>query len=105
MKGHIMPGFCHTLIGVGPLCDADWAVIFKCKAFIVRNNQGTAIITGWREATGTWLWRISLQPGESNLTSMPNYAKQATFPAYSVYELPRVTALIRYCHAAAGYPV
>ena len=33
---HLMPGFLHTLIGVGPLCDADFTVTFTRKAVIVR---------------------------------------------------------------------
>ena len=90
-----MPGFRHTLTGVGPLCDADCAVIFRTEAVIVRNKKGTAVLTGLCEATGTRLWRIALQPGESNLPSMPNDAKQATLLAYSAYELPSVAALIR----------
>ena len=28
VTGHIMPGFRHTLIGVGPLCDADCTFTF-----------------------------------------------------------------------------
>ena len=36
---------------------------------------------------------------------MPNDANMATLTAYSAYDLPSVAALIRYLHAAAGYPV
>ena len=100
-----MPGFRHTLIGVGPLCDADRAVNFTREAVIIRNNQGIAVLTGWREAMEPRLWRIALQPGESNLTSMPNNSKKAILAAYSAYDPPNVTALIRYFHTAAGYPV
>ena len=97
-----MPGFRHTLIVVWPLCDADCAVTFTREAVIVRDKQGTALLTGWREATGPRLWRIALQPGYSNLPSMPNDVKQATLAAYSTYDLPSVAALIRYFHTAAG---
>ena len=27
--GHVMPGFKHTLIGVGPICDANFSVLFN----------------------------------------------------------------------------
>ena len=64
IKGHIMPGFCHTLIGVDPLCDADCTVTFTCEAVIVQDTQGTPVLTGWREASGPQLWRIALQPCE-----------------------------------------
>ena len=50
ITGHIMPGFRHTLIGVGPLCDADCTVAFTSEAVIVRDIQGMTVLTGWREA-------------------------------------------------------
>ena len=105
IKGHLITGLRHNLIGVGPLCDTECAVTFTREAVIVCNTQGTAVITGWRETTCTRLWRIELQPGESNLPSMLNNSKQATLTAYSAYEISRVATLIRYFHAAPGYPV
>ena len=62
------------------------------------------MLTGWREATGSRIWRIDLQPGESNLPSMPNNENMATLISYSAYDLPSIAALIRYSHAAVGYP-
>ena len=105
IKGYLMPGFRHTLIGVGPLCDADCAVTFTRESVIICEKQGTAVLTGWREATGPRLWSIFLQPGESDLTSIPNYTKQASLAAYSAIDLPIVAALMRYFHTASGYPV
>ena len=46
-----MPGFHHNIIGVGTLCDANYAFTFTHEAVIVRNKQGTAILTGWCEST------------------------------------------------------
>ena len=103
-KGHLVPGFHHTLIEVGPLCDADCAVTFTRKAVIVRDKQSTAVLTGWRDSTGPRIWRISLQPGKSDLPSIPNDAKQTTLAAYSAYDLPRVAALVRYFHAVEVLP-
>ena len=100
-----MPGFRHTLIGLSPLCDADCTVTFTHEAVIVRDQQGTPVLTGWREASGPRLWRIALQPGEANLPRMPHNATLATLAAYSAYGLPRFAALICYFHAAAGYLV
>ena len=100
-----MPDFRHTLVSVGPLCDADCTVTFTREAVIVQDKQGTSVLTGWSEATGFRLWIISLKPGESNLPSMPNDANLATLAAYSAYDLPIVAALIRYFHTASGYPV
>ena len=100
-----MPGFHHTLIGVGPLCDADCTVTFTHEAVFVQDQQGTPVITGWREASGPQLWRIPLQPGESNIPSMSHDANLTILLEYSAYDLPSVADFIRYLHAAAGYPV
>ena len=100
-----MPGFRHTLIGVGPLCDADCTVTFTRAAVVVRDARGMPVLTGWRENSGPRLWRIALQPDEEHLPKMPNTAHRTTLEAYSAYDLPSVEALIRYFHAAAGYPV
>ena len=99
------PGFCHTLIGAGPLYDADCTLKFTRAAVIVRDARVTPVLTGWRENSGPSLWKISLNPSEENLPSMPNTAKMATLETYSAYNLPSVDALIHYFHAAAGYPV
>ena len=48
---------------------------------------------------------IVLQPDEYNLPKIPNTVHRTTLEAYSAYDLPSVEALIRYFHAAAGYPV
>ena len=95
IKGHIMPGFRHTLIGVSSLCDANCKVTFTRKAIIVRDKQDTPVLTGWSEATGSRLWRIALQPGDPNLPSLPNDANLDSLASYSAYELPSVVALIR----------
>ena len=100
-----MPIFFHTLIGVGPICDADCTVTFTREALIVRDQQGTPVLKGCYKASGPRLWRIALQPGEANLPSMPHDATLATLLTYSAYYLLSVAALIRYFHALAGYPV
>ena len=63
------------------------------------------MLTVWREQSGPHFWRIALQPGDSNLPKMPHNANKTALEAYSAYDLPSVEALIRYFHAAAGYPV
>ena len=55
ITGHLMLGFCHTLIGVDPLCDADCTVTFAREAVIVRNQQSMPVLTGWCEASGPQL--------------------------------------------------
>ena len=100
-----MLGFRHTLIGVGSLCDSDCTVTFTCAAVIVRDARGIPVITGWREHSGPRLWKIALQLVEANLPTMPHTTNMTTLEAYSAYDTPIVEYLIRYFHAAAGYPV
>ena len=100
-----MSGFKHTLIGVGLLCDVYCTVTFTCADVIVRDSQGSSVLTGWREQSGPHLWKISLQPGKINLPNMPQDVNRTTLKAYSAYDLPSVRALIRYFHEAAGYRV
>ena len=102
ITGHLMPGFRHTLIGVGPLCDSYCTVTFTREAVIVRYQQGTPVLTGWREASGPRLWRIALQPGEAGLPRMLHNATLDTLAAYISYYLPSVVAVILYFHMAAG---
>ena len=44
VTGHIMPGFRHTLKGVGPLCDADCTVTFTRVVVIVRDSCGIPVL-------------------------------------------------------------
>ena len=102
---HILPGFRPTLLGVGPLCDADCKVTFTSTAVVVRDPQGNPVLTGWREQSGPRLWIIALHPDDTTLPSIPYGSNKTTLQAYSAYDLPSVAALIHYFHAAAGYPV
>ena len=56
VTGHIMPGFMHTLIVVGPLCDAYCTVMFTSAAVVVRYPHGNPLLTGWQEQSGLRLW-------------------------------------------------
>ena len=62
IKGHLMEGFHHTLIGVVPRCDAYCIFTFTQEAVVVQDQQGTPVLRGWCEALGSILWRIALQP-------------------------------------------
>ena len=88
-----------------PYCNADCTFTFTREAVIVRDTRGTPVLTGWREDSGPRICRIALQPGEANLPQMLHTANMATLEVYSAYDLPIVSALIRYFHAAEGYPV
>ena len=44
--GHIMPGFQHTLIGVGPICDANFSVLFNPVSVKIFEPTGRLILSG-----------------------------------------------------------
>ena len=46
--GYIIPSFTNTLIGVGPICDANCTVVFNKKDVIVISTEGKTILQGWR---------------------------------------------------------
>ena len=51
-EGHMMPGFPHTLVGLGPLCDAGCEVTFTKDSVVIRDRESKPVLTGWREADG-----------------------------------------------------
>ena len=103
-KGYIIPSFTNTLIGVGPICDANCTVIFKKKDVTVLSPEGKPILRGWREKKLPRLWSFALKP---NNNSIKDYTTtNQTSPAdHSAYNLPSIESLVRYMHAAAGLPV
>ena len=46
--GYTITSFTNTLIGVGPICDANCTVVFKKKDVTVLSPEGKTILTGWR---------------------------------------------------------
>ena len=59
-KGYIIPTFTNTLIGVGPICDADFTVVFNKEDVTVLSPKGKPILQGWREDKLPRLWRVAL---------------------------------------------
>ena len=99
-----MPGFQENLMGIGPICDADYKVTFTKDTVSIYNPKGHRVLRVWRYKEGTKIWRISLLP-EDKSTLDNSDAQQSTLKAFSVYDLPSVEALTGYFHAAAGFPV
>ena len=78
ITGHVMPCFHNNFVGVGPMCDADYTVTFNKHAVTFYSPNKTPIITGWSEADGPRLWRMSLLPNLEDvppLSSTPNFHK------------------------------
>ena len=102
-----MKGFHENLVGIGPLCDAKYLVLFNNEAVTIISPTGTPVLTGWREDTGNCLWRMSLLPDAKDVTTDAKSpgVTATSLVAYSAYDLPSVEALVRYFRTAAGYPV
>ena len=99
-----MPSFTNTLIGVVPICDADYTVIFTKKDVTVILPNVKAILTGWREKKLPRLWHFALKPTEKLIKDYTTTIK-TTPTAHSVYDPTIVEALVQYMHAAAGFPI
>ena len=105
--GHVMPGFRENLVGIGPMCDAGYTVSFTDEAVVISKDDGIPILHGWREQDGPKLWRILLLPDHDSVKTVVTdpTTQRESLVAYSAYDLPSVEALVRYFHAAAGFPV
>ena len=102
--GDVMPGFHHNLLGIGEFCDAYCKVLFTKTSVAIFEKKGEPVITVWRENNNTKLWNISFLPNDDD-SPEHNKSEKTTLGVYSAYDLPSVAALVRYFHAAAGYPV
>ena len=103
-KGYIVPNFTNTLIGVVPICDANFTVVFSKEDVTVLSPQGKPIIQGQREKKIPHLWRFALIP-DNRKEKIYTTTSQKGPEANIVYDLPSVEALVRYIHAASGFPV
>ena len=102
-----MRGFHENLVGIGPICNAKYSVLFNDEAVTIISPTGIPVLKGWQEATGNRLWRMSLLPNAEKVTTetkSPGVTK-TSLTAYSAYDFLSVEALVRYFHAAVGYPV
>ena len=104
IKGCIMPNFINTVIGVGPICDANCTVVFREKDVTDMSPQGKPILQGWREKKLPRLWRFALSPDEIEEKKYTT-TSQTGPEANIVYDLPSVEALVLYMHTAAGFHV
>ena len=92
-----MPGFQENLIGIGPICDANYSVTFTKDAVINYIPKGHLVLKGWREAEGPRLWRMSpLMDADCvpDIATSPE-AQQSTLEDFSAYDLPSVEDLVQ----------
>ena len=106
---HIIPGFQHKLVGIGPLCDHRWKVLYKKHTVYILDEASKVLLQGWREPTGARIWRFLLQPGIHHHTNnrSPDSPPPPlpTLMANNYYDMPSVNSLVRFLHAAAGFSV
>ena len=89
----------------GSLCDHGCTVLFDSNAVTVYSkDHKNILLKGWRDTTGAKLWRFSLRPKDNPVSSIQPDPPQ-TPTALNAHDLPSVGALVRYLHAAAGFPV
>ena len=93
-----MPTLIQNLMGIVPLCEKGCSLIYNKAAVTVLSTTRKVILRGWREVTGTKLWRFFLlsyaQPGwhEGDQPPAPtSYAPEAK----SAYNMPGMAALTR----------
>ena len=99
-----MPSFTNKLVGVGPIYDAYCTVVFTKQDVKLLSPKGKAIITGWGEKKLPRLWRFALKPTDE-LIKNHTTTRPTTPAAQNYYDLPIVESIVRYMHAAAGFPV
>jgi len=119
---HITSGISqHSLLSTGKYADANYITVFDKDTINVYDANDTiitvmrdAILRGWRD-TNNKLWRIPLVEMVQNLntdTIIVNRPPTEFLPnrlpteeaIYNVYELKTTPELVRYHHAAAGFP-
>jgi hypothetical protein len=76
--GHVMASFPHSLIGLAPFVDAGCQVLFTKTLVITFDQDGKAILVGWRETTGPRLWRWSHLPQLPTSPNLPVKLRQLT---------------------------
>ena len=87
-------------MGKFPLCNHGCRILFEETAVTVFSKYNTVLLIGYQEQAGAKLWRFSLRPEHTALQQCP------TGPvALNANDLPSVGTLVRYLHAAAGFPV
>ena len=106
-EAHVLPDLkANSLISVPKLADEGYTTIFLAgqKGVVVYKandiaftSTGAPVLQGCRDLTG--LWKISGRQENVNAVSRENEQTN------NVYDLPSTETVIRFLHAAAGFPV
>ena len=104
----VLPGLRqHSLLSVGKFSDAGYTTVFhphgkgltvhKPHSFKLK-TRSEPVLQGWRDSMG--LWRVSPEHPLERENGQPRYIEAAA----NVYNLPSIAQVIKYHHAAAGFP-
>ncbi len=69
-KGHVMLSFPHSFIGLAPFVDLGCQVLFTKSLVIAFDENGKAILVGWRE---TLAHGSGAGPSSHNIQRLPAY--------------------------------
>ena len=99
-----MPSFPDSLFSIGTLCDAGLHCTFTPHSVHACDPKTSDVkLQGWREAYSK-LWRFPIDNNNININK-DLYKNTCKFVANSAYDLPSISALIKYHHASAGFPI
>jgi hypothetical protein len=111
-----IPSLKTTLVSNSKLADANYITVYDREEVNVYDAEMTkvvptkqAVMTGWRDRI-TGLWRVPLQHNVANINTDTAQLNQNDTNAITdevaanVYDLPSTERVIRYLHAAAGFP-
>jgi hypothetical protein len=108
----VVPGMQQkALMSVATLADNGYTVIFSPEqqgVAIYRGNEvsispnSEPVLQGWRDERGLWIVPITDSPDVSKNVKAAG-SKQSD-AAMSVYELPSTADVVRFLHAALGFP-
>ena len=98
-----MPGFSHSLVGIGNLCDIACTITFTKHGVTVYEPPGDTIISGWQEQAGNKLCCFALRPNQQ--LAQPGNAHTDIAFAFGAFYLPSVETLVCFYQAAAELPI
>ncbi len=75
MRGHVIPSFPHTLIGLGPFADLGYTITFTKTGVFVVGPDGQCVLKGWREKDGPRLWHFPLTAAKPSLPAPAAHGK------------------------------
>ena len=102
---HIMPGFPDSLFSISNLCDAGLHCTFtptNVQAFDPKTNA--VKLQGRRDPTSR-LWRYPMCDMLHNQVTPKQKLCHQVSSANNACDLPSATALVKFHHATAGFPV